>query len=1449
MDPGSSKQQQSPGVKNAALPMKGPVASSIPPAVVTSSSAATMSNHSIRSTSSHSMSQHQKRKIPRAPLLDQQQHSSSSLGGLSSSHHRNHPPLHRGAGVSSIAATSGITTAGSNSAMHYSVSGPSMQTPPTQPQHIPMLPDDEYEGYFQFITDRILVASQPRVPPPPSESPFPQFNSQPINTDQQVAATTSTNDEQELFPDASEAEGDDFWNLVDEMSVNDLEEEPTPPKTPTTDSVAQSSSMAPTVTTTPYWTRIARFLEERSFLWLALDEIPLADHTTVVQQSLRGQVIHIPWQAAGPPQHRHTFPPTLGTLLQICYAASAWLQSTGQPDSLLVLGCANGQTKTALAAAAVLKFLNIVPSTQYGFCHFVTCTRDQSIDADALWRALPPSVRNVLQHLDDVLTRDYLYKYPLRLKALAVQGIPVTEKPCIEIYDMNGKLLYASHPHVHGTETANQLPQSTSFWSDEDGFYQIGEKSSSSKHNDTNAAQPTENVDDQDTDVLLQGDFCIIGRFGGSTHEANLGDASQWLFRYVQSTAFVGQGIVELPQTRVDLMRRYEDDLSDFLLSLVVEPYFLSKPIRASPEKITVCGPQALPPVYKGVDAMEEGWRVITQYHSHQPIVQDIFVLQKQYDRDLAVCPQHLLKLALQLTVGQVAHAHSFLVYGFLQPFWMSLEDDEQQKPPWPKNLVWKKPEEKDLRDAVDILDELVYGPSETDENTNNPKEASTDSEEYFESIMGPVHVYDPFAEQPSDQDASLANEANESSAGDNNGKKESAQSSKAEDQSNNGDARAGLMAAIASKVGAVQDSKPKVEDSPPANPRAGLMAAIAAKARAVQEPEPKKPPADPRAGLMAAIAAKAGAVQEPEPKVEDSPPVDPRAGLMAAIAGKAGSTKKPAVDNEAGADVDAQQKPPSTSTSPSKAIRHKPDLDEPINVPVPAVMSARVGDVYDALVPSSSVFDPNSLLSSGTEMDRPALPMLPVGEKLPQTPLVGEIDDPNQREAVALFLKLQHAGVTLDDLANLVRVSREWSSEKPEPLLVSEKEADGTDNASTLSNPNEAKGKDNPKNTQEETTTVNEEEKKDDPSKGSDENSNAKTAMKNDDRFAKYLKMRNVGLPDGAIKNAMTRDGVEPSVLDLDWNRNYEEQTQKQEPDTNQSNDGIPMKEDERFIKYWKMKSVGLPDGAVANAMTRDGVDPKAVELDWDKNYEAQTQPAGGESVPSGPPMKEDERFIKYWKMKSVGLPDGAVANAMSRDGVDPKAVELDWDKNYEAQTQPVGASADTGPALKDDPEYAKYFKMLAVGLPPPAVQNAMSRDGVDPKILDLDPNKSVASQLKKGGTQKTPLKKKKKVRRKKIYWTPIDPGQIKEDSLWNIVKGRMTMQKLKYDVKEFESLFTESADPADKKKQQKKKGSEKKEKKSVQVIDGKRSMNGGIILLRLRMAYNTIADMVDKM
>lgn len=133
----------------------------------------------------------------------------------------------------------------------------------------------------------------------------------------------------------------------------------------------------------------------------------------------------------------------------------------------------------------------------------------------------------------------------------------------------------------------------------------------------------------------------------------------------------------------------------------------------------------------------------------------------------------------------------------------------------------------------------------------------------------------------------------------------------------------------------------------------------------------------------------------------------------------------------------------------------------------------------------------------------------------------------------------------------------------------------------------------------------------------------------------------------------------------------------------------------------------------------------------------------------------------------------------------------------------------------------------------------------------MDLDPDKSVAFQLRqKSGRVMHRKKEKKRVRRKKIYWTPIDPGKVNEDSIWSMVRGSVVMDNLKYDPKEFENLFTESTNPADKKKAAASSGDKSKQpKKSVQVIDGKRSMNGGIILSRIKMEYRQIAQMVDVM
>ncbi len=233
----------------------------------------------------------------------------------------------------------------------------------------------------------------------------------------------------------------------------------------------------------------------------------------------------------------------------------------------------------------------------------------------------------------------------------------------------------------------------------------------------------------------------------------------------------------------------------------------------------------------------------------------------------------------------------------------------------------------------------------------------------------------------------------------------------------------------------------------------------------------------------------------------------------------------------------------------------------------------------------------------------------------------------------------------------------------------------------------------------------------------------------------------------------------------------------------------------------------------------------------------------------PEDVPFKDDPEYTKYFKMLKMGLPMGAVKNALQRDGKDPAIMDLDPNKSIKSQMKSGEKEEDTGPALKDDPEYTKYFKMLKMGLPMGAVKNALQRDGKDPAIMDLDPNKSIKSQTKK---KRSTVKKEKKpkVRRKKIYWNAIDKSKVQKDSLWGKIRGLVGMEKLKIDTSEFESLFTETLDPSQKKK--KKAGSEKdasKPKKSVQVIEGKRGMNGGIILARLKMDFKELAQIVNHM
>jgi hypothetical protein len=141
---------------------------------------------------------------------------------------------------------------------------------------------------------------------------------------------------------------------------------------------------------------------------------------------------------------------------------------------------------------------------------------------------------------------------------------------------------------------------------------------------------------------------------------------------------------------------------------------------------------------------------------------------------------------------------------------------------------------------------------------------------------------------------------------------------------------------------------------------------------------------------------------------------------------------------------------------------------------------------------------------------------------------------------------------------------------------------------------------------------------------------------------------------------------------------------------------------------------------GAVQNAMQRDGLDPTVMDLDHTKSVASQRNVESKKEDEDQPPLKDDPKYQKYFKMlkmvssffitligaamqpylltnlitSSQGLPMGAVQNAMQRDGLDPTIMDLDHNKSVARQLKKEGEN--DGPPLKDDPKYQKYFKML---------------------------------------------------------------------------------------------------------------------------------------------------------
>ena len=263
---------------------------------------------------------------------------------------------------------------------------------------------------------------------------------------------------------------------------------------------------------------------------------------------------------------------------------------------------------------------------------------------------------------------------------------------------------------------------------------------------------------------------------------------------------------------------------------------------------------------------------------------------------------------------------------------------------------------------------------------------------------------------------------------------------------------------------------------------------------------------------------------------------------------------------------------------------------------------------------------------------------------------------------------------------------------------------------------------------------------------------------LSDDPDYRDIFRMLSGGLPRHWAEKEAQRRGLDVRVLDLDPNLPLRDQVsencrrerpsgQSLVPPGTQHPRKLLLSSEHFSLEQGKMASTGKTENDLMPLKSRSPQtsDPRAALVAMLKKRAPPT-PAVGEPEAEATTIDDDveEEEAKEPDPRattgSSAIPDTRAALMSMLKNQAPKTPEESDPKValttiLKIQASPTPADnepadeeiVDEGPALKEDPTYERYFRMLKMGLPMGAVQNAMQHAGLDPSIMDLDPDKSL--------------------------------------------------------------------------------------------------------------------------
>ncbi|TMW66083.1 hypothetical protein Poli38472_003848 [Pythium oligandrum] len=218
-------------------------------------------------------------------------------------------------------------------------------------------------------------------------------------------------------------------------------------------------------------------------------------------------------------------------------------------------------------------------------------------------------------------------------------------------------------------------------------------------------------------------------------------------------------------------------------------------------------------------------------------------------------------------------------------------------------------------------------------------------------------------------------------------------------------------------------------------------------------------------------------------------------------------------------------------------------------------------------------------------------------------------------------------------------------------------------------------------------------------PGGEAESNAPAILKLKDDPLYAKYFTMRRLGMPDGAIEQKMLMDGVDPSIISMD-------------PEgPSPSGNAAPQ------------AATGPPPLPIVDGNSGPGLPPPPPPGDW-QDGQAIPPPFPPPSMPLSPTSSTSSRghAESLFGDGPPPPPPNLFPGGLPPPPTNPPLPSDDDDSSSDDET--VAAAGGGVLKLKDDPAFAKYFAMQKMGLPEGAIRHKLMMDGVTLDILSMDPD-----------------------------------------------------------------------------------------------------------------------------